>query len=297
MPDRKDTAELGLDSLPLQAMLSSALVAFTIESDNELEVRLAARGQRGGPPSLVAWLNVLQYLGDGPCSVEEICRRTYTKTEQVGLAVGCLERWGWVAVVLKPRGSPRSTSAEGWGSARRITSQSVLTASDNGRLLLVLQPEVISAVESLWQQRYGSALAAAEKAILKLAARPGVAMPEGVPSGWMKGDWRQLPSGELQEPRGGRFPVAVGRALLAMTLFYEQRSRISLALAANTLRVIEQDGTALSDVPLRSGISPETTGPQYQMLSQLGLVAVADHPSRRGKLIRLTGADREGSRR
>ena len=293
MPKQDASAVPGLSALPLHAMLSAALVAFTIETDNEAESQLAARGVRAGPPSLVAWLNVLQYLVDGPCSIADLCRRTFTTTAQVGHAIGCLERWGWITVVLKPPGSPRSTKGDGWGSARKVTSGSVVTNTENGRMLLELRPQVIAAVEARWQKRHGAALTAAVKALSPIAARPGVQMPEGLPSGWMKGDWQQFPSGDLHEPVGGRFPVVVGRALLALTMLYEERGSIPFALAANTLRVVEEDGVPMSEVPLRSGISPETTGPQIQWLAKRRLLAVGNDPDRRGKLVRLTSKGRD----
>ena len=58
---------------PLSALLSQALVAFTIEADNEAEHRLPHRttshGRAAGPPgpwlvSLAMWENCLRYLTD-----------------------------------------------------------------------------------------------------------------------------------------------------------------------------------------------------------------------------------------
>jgi hypothetical protein len=53
-------------ALPLSALLSQALVAFTIEFDNEAEHQLHARTEaRPFPVSLVIWYNCLRYVGEG----------------------------------------------------------------------------------------------------------------------------------------------------------------------------------------------------------------------------------------
>src|SRR5438067_12176990 len=91
------------------------------------------RGYIGGL-SLVGWLNLLQYLADSPRSIGDVCDRTYTSPAQVGHAVGCIERWGYVEVALKPRQAPRSTKADGWGSARKITSDTTVTPCHKGAL-------------------------------------------------------------------------------------------------------------------------------------------------------------------
>ena len=287
MPSPKTTAVGGLDTLPLHALVSAALVAFTIESDDEVELGHAARGQ-AGRFSLVAWLNVVQFLAAGPQSVAELCARTSTKPAQIGFVIGCLERWGFVSVVAKPGGSPRATHGEGFGSARAVTARSTVDVTEKGRGAVELWPGVIDVVESRWQRRHGSALTAVLDAMSQLAAAPGVVMPEGVPSGWMQGDWRQFPAGELEEPRGARLPVLLGRALLAVTIAYEHRSTIRLALAANTLRVVEDGGTPVSELHRRSGISSETTGAQCTALQRLGLAELVKDSSSRGKVLKLT---------
>jgi len=157
-----------------------------------------------------------------------------------------------------------------------------------GQVAIELWPAAIETVESRWERRCGAALTRAETEAVRLAAMTGVAMPEGLPSGWMKGDWRQFPPGTPEEPSQGRLAVALGRALLAVTIAYEQRSAVPLALAANTLRVIEDDGTPVGELHARSGISPETTGLQCTALTAHRFAELTSDPTRRGKVLRLT---------
>ena len=71
------------DQLPLPSLLSHALVAFTIELDNEFEHQMPHRTRdhgstgRGGPwlVSMVMWFNCMQFVGEEPMPVAELERR------------------------------------------------------------------------------------------------------------------------------------------------------------------------------------------------------------------------------
>ena len=96
---------------PLSTLLSQALVAHTIELDNEAEHRLPHRTTRQGDPgtgragpwlvSFALWANVLQYLDDEGTTVAEL--RARARTGQ--LLLGGLRRWGYVTLT-PPAGQP-----------------------------------------------------------------------------------------------------------------------------------------------------------------------------------------------
>jgi hypothetical protein len=115
-------------------------------------------------------------------------------------------------------------------------------------------------------------------------------MPEGVPcaSAHRVGGER-FPDGDLAEARGARIPVILGRALLAVEVAYADRSPIPLALAANTLRVID-GSTAATQFHTVSGTSPETVASQTKLLRRFGLAEAVNNPNTRGKVLRLTAA-------
>ena len=93
------------DSLPLSALLSQALVAYTIEFDNEAEHRLphrttdhGASGHGDGDPttwlvSLVMWENCLRHVTDQPITVGELETRARTGTNLDGM-----RRWGYITI-------------------------------------------------------------------------------------------------------------------------------------------------------------------------------------------------------
>ncbi|MBV9267678.1 MAG: hypothetical protein JO061_16030, partial [Acidobacteriaceae bacterium] len=99
----RDTA--GTRRLPLHASLSCALVAFTIEFDNEAEHRIPHRTtNHGATPgalrapwlvSLAMWENCMRFVGEHGVSVRELHRLARTPANLPGMV-----RWGYVT--LKP---------------------------------------------------------------------------------------------------------------------------------------------------------------------------------------------------
>src|ERR1700722_14000189 len=93
--------------LPLPALLSQSLVAFTIELDNEFEHRMRHRttrpaagvGTERGPwlTSVAMWSNCLRYVTEDGVTVGELARLARTGTNLDGM-----RRWGWVSVEPDP---------------------------------------------------------------------------------------------------------------------------------------------------------------------------------------------------
>lgn len=290
----------GLGGLPLPALLTAALVAFTLECDNEVELGLADRGH-GGLLSLVVWLNAMQYLRDGPASVADICRQTHISLDQVRFLLGKLELWGWVVGVAPSGGQTRAPEPTNRGRRRQaisaVTAKSTFGLTAKGEAVVELWPGVIEEVEKRWRRRHGPALTAALKTASRLAAAPGVRMPEGVPcSSAHRLGGERFPDGDLDDPRGARVPVLLGRALLALDVAYAERSPVPLALAANTLRVVDGK-TPPSRLHTISGTSPETVASQTKALTQRGLAELVNEPNSRAKVLRLTAAGRKAQDR
>jgi len=78
---------------PISALLSQALVAFTVELDNEFELRMTQLGFVGGRLSLAVWLNLLRFVGDSPLTVKQLEAQSMLEQTQIKPMLGCLERW------------------------------------------------------------------------------------------------------------------------------------------------------------------------------------------------------------
>jgi hypothetical protein len=82
---------------PIHAMLSQALVAYTIEADNAFGLRMADMGNPGARLSLFAWFNALRFLADAPATVRELERQAIAPSNGMCARVACLERWRFVS--------------------------------------------------------------------------------------------------------------------------------------------------------------------------------------------------------
>src|SRR5277367_3691315 len=94
--------------LPLPSLLSQALVAFTIEFDNEFERQMphqttmsrSATGASSGPwlVSVAMWSNFMQFVGEQGLTIGELQRMARIAK----LPLAGMERWGYVIVKPDP---------------------------------------------------------------------------------------------------------------------------------------------------------------------------------------------------
>jgi len=123
-----------------------------------------------------------------------------------------------------------------------------------------------------------------------LTNRLGHALPRYLPvAGVTKPDPIRWPANDQPYTAGLDLSALLCTALLTFQLEYEQSSPLSLAISANALRVIDDQGVRVRDVPLRAGISREATSLSVDFLQQHGYVAIdTDSTSIRTKVARLT---------
>jgi hypothetical protein len=120
--------------LPLPALLSQVLVAFTIEADNELEHQLPHRTTRGpaagshrGPwlVSLVMWSNFLRFVGEDGVPVRELPALAGMSKDAIDSQLTRMGKW-WGYVTVGPDPADRRSAAPRprWGgpalAARRM---------------------------------------------------------------------------------------------------------------------------------------------------------------------------------
>ncbi|HVT67785.1 MAG TPA: hypothetical protein VHF26_08565, partial [Trebonia sp.] len=288
-------------SLPLSALLSQALVAFTIEADNEAEVRIPHRtqsygrapGASSGSPwltSMLMWANCLRHLPDEGITIAEMSARARTGTNLDGM-----RRWRYVTFTPDPGHGKRPRPdalirPTAWGIAARDTWQ-----------------EVTAEVESRWRGRLGDdEFAALRAALADVTGHLDPALPDCLPI---------LGYGLYTAPRGGHAgsgspaglpasgdagarPVPVrelplwallARPLLAFARQYEAEPGPSLAVSADILRVLTEDGVATRDIPALGGVSRESVAMALGVLRKSGLAVEGPDPrGSRFKVTRLT---------
>jgi methyltransferase (TIGR00027 family) len=280
--------------LSLSALLSYALVAFTIEADNEAEHLMPHHtsdrgpgGAGGGPwlTSLAMYENCLRYL-DEPRTVAELRNLARTGTNLDGM-----RRWGYVSI----DGSARARRGES-GALRRPGPGAILRATAAGQRSRELWAPLPALIENRWRERHGEELMGTLRdALDSIVRRLDPGLPDCLPI-LGHGMFSRLLDPPPPVPAGRTLPLhalplhaLLSRALLAIAAEYERESALSLAISANVLRPLTAEGIRLRDLPQLSGISKEAVAMAMGILETGKLaVTVPDPAGGRGKVVRLT---------
>jgi DNA-binding MarR family transcriptional regulator len=278
-------------SQPLPTLLSQALVAHTIELDNEAEHRLPHRTTRHRDPdtepsgpwlvSFAVWANVLQYIDDDGTSVAELRARARTGE----LLLNGLTRWGYVAVTA-PEGQPLRNPAQ---------DGAVVHLRKAGRLGREVWPPLPALIDDRWRTRLGGTVVTRLEAALRtlfdeLPVDPPASIPVIHPAQGGRTDplLRRQQTARTVPPRGALSTLLSG-VLLAFTADFEARARISLPISATSLRVLGRAGTRVGDLPRLTGVSREANAMCTAWLERHGCAVMEpDATARRGKVVRLT---------
>ncbi len=275
--------------LPLSALLSQTLVAFIIECDNEFEHRMPHRtsdygvGKLGPGPwltSSIMWWNCLRFIGDDGVRAGEIENLARTPTNLRGM-----QRWGYIAVGLDPAAGAKASRAK---STIRVTSR--------GRAARDAWPPVMDSVEKRWLERFGSAeFHRLREVLCALLDRIALDLPDCLPIlGYglvTKGRVLVSPAKERNSGAVAQLalPALLSRALIAFALDFERESEISLAIGANLLRVLDEDGVRVRDLPVLAGVSKESLSMGMGILRKARIAVLEDAaPGVKTKVVRLT---------
>ena len=296
-PARDRPAPQPQGPLSLPALLSQALVAFTIEFDNEAEHRIphrttnfgaASHGDGAWMVSMVMWENCMRFVADEPITVGELLRLARTGTNLDGM-----RRWGYVTID---------------GTAKKIHKghpgpDAVLRATPRGLRARQIWRPLPGLIEQRWLERFGAGPMARLRDPLLAVVRqldPGLpdCLPILGPGLFSRGPDPALPPRPDEiDLTGLPLPALLARILLPFAVEYERESGQSLAVSANLLRVLDAEGTRLRDLPLLTGISKEAVSWAMGVLTRARLaVEEPDPAASRGKIARLTprGTDAQG---
>jgi DNA-binding MarR family transcriptional regulator len=260
--------------------LSPALVAFTIEFDNESEHRIPhltanwglSPGAGPGAPWLISqglWVNVLRYVGADGVRVSELHRRSRTTLSQLH----GLQRWRYLRVsderdpLLRPTSKCRAAQ-EIW---RPLAGE----------------------IEARWRDRFGSDSVAALRASLgAIIDQLDVDLPDYLPITSPTQNSKlatPAPRRRLADTSELDVSVLLAQVLMAFTLDFEAVSRLSLPIAANTVRVLDSTGVRIRDLPALTGVSKEAHAMAYGLLRRRQCVVIEPDPNAsRGQVLRLT---------
>ena len=282
--------------LPLSALLSQVLVAFTIEFDNEFERRMPHRTTNDGSAaspgapwlvSMVMWSNCMRFVGEEgvPVGKLEVLARTTTN-------LNGMKRWGYIVVQPDPADSRPKPTRSGW----------VIRATAAGRKAQEVWRPLFGAIEKRWQGRFGKdEIDQLRESLWALVSRIDADLPDCLPI-LGHGLFSKGPDRERRTPGGQRddigpglpLPALLSRVLLLFAIEFERESDLSLAISANLVRVLDENGVRVRDLPLLTGVSKEALAAAMGVLQKSRAAVVeSDKTGRLTKVARLTPKGRE----
>jgi len=134
MPSDKKT-------LPLSALLSQALIAFTLDFDAAINKGRRAAALCDPVPTLAMWANVLRFVGEQGVDERRLPELSGISRPVVHSFVACLERHGWVTV--------RPARVDKHAKIIQMTARCAKYAAS--------WRAVVDRIEARWRKRFGAA--------------------------------------------------------------------------------------------------------------------------------------------
>jgi DNA-binding MarR family transcriptional regulator len=291
------TARAAAAGLPLSTLLSHVLVAFTIELDNEFEhqtphrtARYGSTGGLGQGPwlaSMVMWSNCMRFVGEEGTTVRELERLARTKTNWNGM-----ERWGYIVVKPDPADTRPKPPRSDW----------LVYATPKGRKAREVWRPLFGAIEKRWRERFGDdEITRLRESLWAVVSQMDLELPDCLPilnyGLFSKGsDYERRAPGGLDDRSDADLPLSalLSRVLLAFAIDFERESELSLAISANIVRVLDEKGVRVRDLPILSGVSKEAISMALGFLQKKHVVVVEPDPNdSRTKIVRLTSSGRK----
>ena len=259
---------------PLSTPLSQALIAFTIELDNEFEQRFQASGAGARVVSLTMWSNLLRFVGDGTTVGELVAAVGLAKRSALS-RLGSVERWRYVSV------GPATGKREGYGSGRGTKDDWVVRFTPAGLRAAEIWPGLPAEIEARWRERFGAGeIGALREALRVVDEAIDTPLPEFLPVvGSTQAMALELPSVETRAADDLSLVTLLAHALLAYTIDFEADSPVSLPLSANVLRVLGEQAVAVRELPALAGVSKEAVEVSLTALTKTDYVVVEGAPA------------------
>jgi DNA-binding MarR family transcriptional regulator len=276
-----------IDQSPLPTLLSHALVAFTIEFDNEFEHRMPHRttdhgvtpGSSHAPwlVSLAMWENCMRFVGKDGVRLSDLEALARTSTNLHGM-----QRWGYV--VVEPDSGKRRRN---W----------LIRGTPNGLRSQEIWRPLFAEIEERWNTRFGKeTIALLRESLQKLITQIDTELPDCLPMlryGLFSKALERKPGRTASPKKEDHLALSalLSRVLFAFAIEFECFSDLSVAICANLLRILNEDGVRFQDLPRLSGVSKELIKTSIGFLAKQKYIALApgeDKATKGAKLIRLT---------
>ena len=292
--------------LPLPALLSQLLVAFTIEFDNEFEHQMPHRTTRHGSTSgagrvpwlvsMAMWVHCMRLVPEDGIPADELIRRGHLSAKSAQMVVKRMGKWwGYLVVEHDPVETRVKPAPSVW----------LIRPTSAGRQAQRVWGPLTGTIENRWRARFGGEAVAQLQATLgEIVSRLDVELSDFLPIGKPRLAPRPTP---CDGDTGSQLtlPALISNVLLAFALDFERESDLSLGIytsdgvsrleiSANILRVLDEQGVRVADIPALTGVAKMAIDNWLGSLEERRYLVVGADPSgSRFKVARLTPKGRE----
>lgn len=274
--------------LPLSALLSQTLIAFTLDFDRELAARCRIAGAPASAATLAMWSNVMRFLGDERVDERRLPGLSGVPKATIHSMVACLDRHGWITVQTTP-------------AAARTR---LIGLAPKGRDLQPAWRPLLDLIEQRWNGRYGedgtSHLRSSLAAVVSQldAELPYYPMFSAVVALNIASNPRP---GEVGRSFEIPLSALLSQVLIAFTVEFERLMAIKtngshqfLPGYANVMRLLREEGLPIRHLRAQSGVSGPAMRILAKLLEKYGWTVLEPDPSdARRRRIGLTRRGRE----
>jgi DNA-binding MarR family transcriptional regulator len=181
------------------------------------------------------------------------------------------------------------------GARSGLGAISSIRSTAKGRQAQEIWQPLFGVIEGRWVERFGAAnTGELRQSLLLLAGQIDLDLPDCLPIlgyGLFSGivDYKRRRSVTGQSDFSGLpVPALLSKALLLAAIDYERDSDISLAIGANVLRLVGDEGTPLRDLPRQTGVSKEADATSLSFLEKRRYACLKTVSTSRSKILELT---------
>jgi hypothetical protein len=191
----------------------------------------------------------MRFVGEEGLPLKELEKLARTATNLKGM-----ERWGYI--VVEPGGK-------------------VIRATPKGLQAREIWRPLFGIIEKRWQERFGEGeIDQLRESLAAIVNQFEFELPDCLPI-LGHGLFSKVPDVRKSGASSDLTLAALlSKVLLAFALEFEQESDLSLAISANVLRVLTEEGVRVRDLPVLSGVSKESISMAMGILTKKG-IAVA----------------------
>ncbi len=243
----------------------------------------------------------MRYVGEEGITVGELQRLARTGSNLAGM-----QRWGYISLDPDPSR----------GRSKQPVAGAVIRTTEAGRRAQAVWEPLLDEIEGRWRERFGpDEVAELRRALASVAAQLDPGLPDCLPIlGYGMSSGRPVAAAGSHGSRAhandsaeksfarrtisasDQLPLSrlLTRVLIAFAIEFEESSEVSLAICADALRLLDDDGVRVSELPRRAGVSKEAMTVAVGYLTRHGYAESVADPSRgRGKVVRLTDNGRD----